>query len=54
MDATEFFKGKKIIVTNAFLKKSEKLPSNEKEQALKAYASYEERVKEGTYYEEEN
>jgi phage-related protein len=46
-----FFKGKKIIVTNAFLKKSDKLPLNEKEQALKAFASYEERIKEGTYYE---
>jgi phage-related protein len=48
-----FFKGKKIIVTNAFLKKSQKLPQNDKEQALKAYYSYEKRVKEGDYYEEE-
>ena len=47
-----FFKGKKIIVTNAFQKKSEKLPLNEKEQAVKAHTSYEERTKEGTYYEE--
>lgn len=47
-----FFKGKKIIVTNAFLKKAQKLPLNEKEQALKAYASYEVRIKEGAYYEE--
>jgi phage-related protein len=46
-----FFRGKKIIVTNAFLKKSQKLPFNEKEQALKACASYEERIKEGNYYE---
>jgi phage-related protein len=49
-----FFKGKKIIITNAFLKKSEKLPLKEKEQALKAYISYEERTKEGTYYEEKS
>lgn len=48
-----FFKGKKIIITNAFLKKSQKLPNVEKEQALKAYQSYEKRVKEGVYYEEE-
>jgi hypothetical protein len=36
------------------MKKSQKLPSNEKEQALKAYASYEERIKEGIYYEEKS
>lgn len=49
-----FFKGKKIIITNAFMKKTEKLPSREKEKALKALESYEIRVKEGTYYEKEN
>jgi phage-related protein len=48
-----FFKGKKIIVTNAFIKKTQKLPQREKDQALKAYKSYEKRVKEGGYYEEE-
>jgi phage-related protein len=48
-----FFKGKKIIVTNAFEKKTDKLPKTEKERALKAYQSYERRVKEGLYYEEE-
>lgn len=48
-----FFKGKKIIVTNAFIKKADKLPRNEKERALKLYQNYEKRVKEGTYYEEE-
>ncbi len=47
-----FFRGKKIIVTNAFTKKTQKLPPGEKELALKAYQSYEKRVKEGTYYEE--
>jgi phage-related protein len=46
-----FFKGKKIIITNAFMKKTPKLPQNEKEQALKAYQSYEKRIKEETYYE---
>lgn len=49
-----FFKGKKIIVTNAFIKKTQKLPYSEKEQALKAYQSYEKRVKEGVYYEKES
>lgn len=46
-----FFKGKKIILTNAFTKKAQKLPRGEKELALKAYQSYEKRIKEGTYYE---
>jgi len=49
-----FFRGKKIILTNAFIKKTQKLPQGEKELALKAYQSYEKRIKEGTYYEEEN
>ncbi len=49
-----FFLGKKIIVTNAFTKKTQKLPKSEKDLALKALQSYEKRVKEGTYYEEES
>lgn len=49
-----FVKGKKIIVTNAFIKKTDKLPHGEKERALKAQQSYEKRVKEGVYYEEES
>lgn len=49
-----FFRGKKIIVTNAFVKKTPKFPRGEKELALKAYQSYEKRIKEETYYEEEN
>ena len=48
-----FFKGKKIIITNAFVKKSQKLPKSEKERAVKAYESYEKRVKEESYYEKE-
>ncbi len=39
-----FFRGKKIIVTNAFTKKTQKLPDGEKDLALKAFASYEKRV----------
>ena len=46
-----FYQGKKIIVTNAFVKKTDKLPREEKEQALKAYRSYENRIKEKSYYE---
>ena len=49
-----FFRGKKIIVTNAFMKKTQKLPQSEKDLALKAYQSYEKRIKEGSYYEEKS
>jgi len=45
-----FFKDKKIIVTNAFEKKQDKLPPNEKEKALRYRADYETRVKERSYY----
>lgn len=46
-----FFEGSKIIVTNGFHKKSDKLPPNEKERALKIKQDYETRVKRGDYYE---
>jgi len=49
-----FCKGKKVIVTNAFMKKNQKLPQAEKEQALKACRSYEKRAGEGVYYEEKS
>lgn len=49
-----FFREKKIIITNAFTKKIQKLPRAEKEFALKAHQSYEKRIKEKTYYEEKN
>lgn len=49
-----FFRGKKVIITNAFTKKTIKLPLVEKDLALKAYQSYEKRIKDGTYYEEES
>ena len=48
-----FFRGKKIIITNAFMKKTPKLPRGEKELALKAYYSYEKRIQEDNYYEKE-
>jgi hypothetical protein len=46
-----FYEGNKIIITNAFRKKKQKLPSNEKKKALKGKEDYEKRVKEGTYYD---
>ncbi len=46
-----FVEGKKIIVTNAFWKKQDKLPPREKERALICMKSYKDRIKEGTYYE---
>jgi phage-related protein len=48
-----FVTGKTIIVTNAFRKKSDKLPENEKIKALNYKESYIRRTKEGKYYEEE-
>lgn len=47
-----FFKGKKVIITNAFTKKTEKLPKGEKDRALKLKENFESRMKEGVYYEE--
>jgi hypothetical protein len=46
-----FTTGRKIIITNAFVKKSDKLPPGEKDRALRAKADFELRVKRGTYYE---
>ncbi len=46
-----FFTGKKVIVTNAFEKKQNKLPSQEKIKALKYKSDYESRVERGKYYE---
>lgn len=46
-----FCKGKKIVVTNAFRKKQQKLPENEKEKALKIREDYLNRLNKGDYYE---
>ena len=46
-----FVKGKKLIITNGFIKKSDKLPKNEKEKALKRREDYETRCKKNQYYE---
>ncbi|EOQ87911.1 Gp49-like PF05973 family protein [Leptospira yanagawae serovar Saopaulo str. Sao Paulo = ATCC 700523] len=45
-----FVKGKKIIITNAFVKKTDKLPKNEKIRAIKRRKDYETRSKKGIYY----
>lgn len=46
-----FFTGQKIIITNAFQKKQQKLPTQEKEKALKYMKDYIKRNEQGTYYE---
>jgi phage-related protein len=46
-----FVIGSKIIVTNAFEKKQQKLPSREKQKALKYQDDYLRRLAKGTYYE---
>ena len=47
-----FISGKKIIITNAFMKKQQKLPQSEKDRALEKKLDYEKRNKKGTYYED--
>ncbi len=46
-----FFEGSKIIVTNAFQKKSDKLSPNDKKKALRYKDDYSRRVNAGKYYE---
>ncbi len=46
-----FFDGAKVIVTNAYEKKSAKMPAKEKQKALKAKENYKERCKAGDYYD---
>src|SRR5262249_23495820 len=48
-----FSPGGKIIITNAFTKKSAKLPPGEKDRALNCKKDYEERVEADEYYGEE-
>ena len=47
-----FFSGHKVIITNGFQKKSDKMPPGEKDRALRAKMNYETRVKQGIYYED--
>ena len=45
-----FQKGKKIIITNAFTKRRDKLPKTEKDRALSCMKDYLKRTKTGDYY----
>lgn len=47
-----FFKGKKIVITNAFVKKADKLPAKEKKKSSASMNDYMSRVKTGEYYGE--
>ncbi len=44
-----FCSGKKVIITNAFVKKQDKLPPNEKKKAQAYQEDYKVRSKEGEY-----
>lgn len=46
-----FFVGKKAIITNAFEKKTDKLPKQEKRKALTYKENYEQRINKENYYE---
>lgn len=46
-----FFSGHKVVITNAFEKKKDKLSLTEKKKALMCYEDYKIRVKQGGYYE---
>lgn len=46
-----FYSGKKIIITNAFEKKQDKLSPVEKKKALSCQKDYKARVEEGEYYD---
>jgi phage-related protein len=49
-----FFEGSKIIITNAYEKKTDKIPPREKERALKAKADYIQRCKKEIYYDQKD
>lgn len=46
-----FYQGGKVIVTNAFVKKQDKMPAREKNKALLLQDDYIKRCKRGTYYD---
>jgi hypothetical protein len=46
-----FFQGHKIVVTNAFRKKQQQLPQQEKDRALRIKKDYETRTTGGKYYD---
>ncbi len=47
-----FTKDNKIIITNGFLKRSDKLPESEKEKALRFKKDYNDRTEKNVYYKE--
>ena len=46
-----FYEGGKVIITNAFVKKQDKMPAKEKTKAIKARTDYKNRNHKGEYYE---
>lgn len=46
-----FCEGSKIIITNAYIKKSQKMPTKEKLKAIKIRDDYQKRCREGSYYD---
>jgi phage-related protein len=46
-----FYEGSRVIVTNAYVKKTDKMPPREKTKAIIAKADYIKRYKKGIYYE---
>lgn len=48
-----FFEGGKIIITNGFIKKSQKLKKKDKACAISVREDYAKRVKEGNYYDKD-
>ena len=45
-----FIEGRKMVITNAFRKKSDKIPKNEKKRAIDYRLDYLSRTEKGTYY----
>ncbi|MFH1868489.1 MAG: type II toxin-antitoxin system RelE/ParE family toxin [Candidatus Omnitrophota bacterium] len=48
-----FYKGRKIIITNAYMKKSQKADKKQLQKAINIKRDYECRAREGVYYEKE-
>ena len=46
-----FYKGRKIIITNAYMKKSQKVSKGDLEKARNMKKAYADRIKGGIYYE---
>ncbi len=46
-----FYKGRKIIITNAYIKKSQKVNKRDLEKARNMKKAYADRIKGGIYYE---